>query len=123
MPKIFSASESSVLIDGDPVEGVQGIDYRMRRERSSIYALGSVERIGAVSGAYDVQGRLRVTSASDKLDALGGEQLFQIVAKFKHGDTEATVTFDDCLLTEKTFGLSVSGQGEAVYSFTAVRVR
>jgi hypothetical protein len=123
MPTIYAACESTVLVDGDPVDGVQGIDYRMRRDRSNIYALGSTERVGVISGAYDVQGRLRVTSASEKLDGLGGEQLFQIVAKLRHGEVEATVTFDDCYLTEKSFDLSVNGQGAAIYSFSAARMR
>lgn len=123
MPTIFAASESTVLIDGNPVEGVQGIDYRMRRSRSNVYALGSTERVGIVSGAYDVEGRLRVASASPALDALKGEQLFQIVAQLKHGDQQSTVTFDDCFLTEKSFALAVNGQGEAIYSFSAARVR
>ncbi|CRZ14817.1 hypothetical protein [Mycolicibacterium neworleansense] len=123
MPTIYAASESTVLVDGDPIEGVQGIDYRTRHERTNIYALGSTERVGVVSGAYEVQGRIRVTSASAKLDALGSEQLFQIIANLRHGDTEATVTFDDCCLTEKTFDLSVNGQGSAVYAFSAARMR
>jgi len=66
MPTIFAASESTVLVDGEPVEGVQGIDYRTRHDRTNIYALGSTERVGVVSGAYEVQGRLRVASASSQ---------------------------------------------------------
>lgn len=123
MPTVFAATESSVLVDGEPVEGVQGIDYRMRRARANIYALGSTERIGVTSGEYEVQGRLRVASASVKLDALTGEQLFQIVANLRHGETATTVTFDECFITEKTFDLSVAGHGQAVYSFSAARVR
>jgi len=123
MSTIYSASESSVLVDGHAVDGVQGIDYRMRRDRSNVYALGSTERVDIVSGAYELEGRLRVASASPQLDGLGGDQMFQIVAKLKHGATEATVTFDDCFLTAKEFDLSVNGHGEAIYSFSAVRVR
>lgn len=123
MPTIFAASESTVLVDGEPVEGVQGIDYRARRDRANIYALGSTERVGVVSGAYEVEGRLRVASASPKLDGLAGDQLFQIIANLRHGDTQATVTFDDCYLTEKTFDMSVNGHGAAVYAFSAARVR
>jgi hypothetical protein len=123
MPTIFAASESTVLIDGEAVDGVQGIDYRTRRDRTNIYALGSTERVGVVSGAYEVEGRLRVTSASAKLDGLAGDKLFQIIAKLRNGDTEATVTFDDCYLTEKAFDLTVNGQGAAVYTFSATRVR
>jgi len=123
MPTIFAASESTVQVDGEPVVGVQGIDYRVLRDRTNIYALGSTERVGVVSGAYEVQGRLRVASASPKLDGLAGDQLFQIIANLRHGDTQATVTFDDCYLTEKTFEMSVNGQGAAVYAFSAARVR
>lgn len=123
MPAIYAASESTVSVDGNPVDGVQGIEYRMRRNRSNIYALGSTERFGVTSGAYDVEGRLRVASTSPSLDALGGEQLFQIIASLKHGDAASTVTFDDCFLVDKTFELSVNGSGETVYSFNAARVR
>lgn len=123
MPTVFAATESSVLVDGEPVDGVQGIDYRMRRSRSNIYALGSTERIDVTSGAYDVEGRLRVASTSPALDGLAGEQRFQIIANLRHGETTSTVTFDDCFLTEKTFELSVSGSGVAVYVFSAARVR
>ncbi|MBT2498623.1 hypothetical protein J7E25_05905 [Agromyces sp. ISL-38] len=123
MPTIFAASESTVLVDGEPVEGVQGIDYRTRHDRTNVYALGSTERVDVVSGAYEVQGRIRVVSASAALDAIVGDQLFQVIANLRHGTTESTVTFDDCTLTEKTFDLSVNGQGAAVYAFSAARVR
>ncbi len=123
MPTIFAANESSVLVDGEPLLGVQAIDYRTRRARSNLYALGSAERIGVTSGAHDVEGRLRVASASAALDGLAEQQTFQVVANLRHGETEVTVTFDDCYLTEKTFDLGVSGHGEAVYSFSATRVR
>jgi hypothetical protein len=33
------------------------------------------------------------------------------------------VTFDECFLQEKTFDMSVGSHGEALYSFTATRVR
>lgn len=123
MPTVFAATESSVLIDGAPVDGVQGIEYRMRRARTNIYALGSTERIDVTSGAYDVEGRLRVASTSPALDAVAGAQFFQVIANLRHGDVSTTVTFDDCFLTDKTFELSVGGSGVAVYSFTAARVR
>jgi hypothetical protein len=123
MPTIFAANESSILVDGEPVNGVQSLDYRTRRARSNVYALGSSERIGVTSGAYDVEGRLRVTSSSPALDALQDDQTFQVVASLHHGETAVTVTFDDCYLTDKSFDLGVSGHGEAVYGFSATRVR
>lgn len=123
MPTIFAASESTVLVDGQPVDGVQGIDYRTRNDRSNVYALGSTERVGVVSGTYEVQGRIRVVSASAELDGIAADTSFQIIANLRHGDTTATVTFDECFLTEKTFDLSVNGQGAAVYAFSAARMR
>ncbi len=123
MTTLFAANESSVLIDGDPLLGVQAIDYRAERVRSNLYALGSAERIGVTSGAHDVQGRLRVASASATLDGLEEDQQFQVIANLRHGETEVTVTFDDCYLTDKTFDLGVGGHGEAVYGFSATRVR
>lgn len=123
MPTIFAANESSILVDGEPVQGVQSLDYRTRRARSNLYALGSSERIGVTSGAYDVEARLRVASASPALDALDEDQSFQVVASLHHGDTAVTVSFDDCYLTEKSFDLGVASHGEAVYGFSATRVR
>ena len=123
MPTIFAANESSVLIDGAAVEGVRSIEYRQHRVRSNVYALGSTERIGMISGPQVVEGRLSVASATATLDALGGEAPFQLSAQFRHGDTALTVTFDECFLQEKSFALGVGAHGEAAYAFTATRVR
>jgi len=120
---IFAASESTVQVDGENVDGVRSIDYRFNQVRSNVYALGSVERIGIVSGAESVEGVLRVASTSKKLNGLTGETKFQVIALLKHGDTKMTVTFDECYLLEKSFDIAVGGQGEAVYTFTATRVR
>jgi hypothetical protein len=40
-----------------------------------------------------------------------------------HGETKMSVTFDECYLQEKSFALGVGGHGEAIYSFSATRVR
>jgi hypothetical protein len=122
-PTIYAANESSVLVDGQPISGVQSVDYRYHRARTNLYALGSPERVGVTSGPYSAEGRLRVASASAEMDALGSEQVFQVIANLKQGDTTVTVTFDDCVLVEKSFDIGVGGHGEAVYGFTAVRVR
>ncbi len=95
MPTIFAANESSVLIDGTSVVGVRSIEYRQQRVRTNVYALGSSERIGMVSGPQVVEGRLTVASATPSLDALAGEAPFQLSAQFRHGDTQFTVTFDE----------------------------
>ncbi len=123
MPTIFAANESIVLLDGEPVEGVRSIEYRQTQARESIYALGRAERISLVSGPQTVEGRLRVASTSAKFNALTGDKQFQVTAQLKHGETKMAVSFDECFLVEKTFDLSVGGHGEAVYSFTATRVR
>ncbi|HLF78730.1 MAG TPA: hypothetical protein VJB57_14720 [Dehalococcoidia bacterium] len=123
MPTIFAASESKVLVNGEPVEGVRVIEYRHQQVRENVYALGSTERIGLISGPQFVDGRLKVASTSPALNALNGESQFQITAQLKHGSSVMTVTFDECYLQEKTFDIGVGGHGEATYAFTATRVR
>lgn len=123
MPTIFAANESSVLLDGKPLEGVRAIEYRQERVRSSIYALGSAERVGLVSGPQIVEGRLKVASSDPRLDALDPATPFQIAAQLTHGDTKKTVTFDECYMTQTSFELGVGSHGEALYAFTATRIR
>jgi len=123
MPTIFAANESSVLVDGTAVEGVVALEYRRRQARANVYALGSAERIGMVSGLQSVEGRLTVASASPGLDAIPPDQGFQVSAQLKRGDTSVIVTFDECMLAEKEFALTVGQHGQAVYAFTAARVR
>ncbi|MCU0300128.1 MAG: hypothetical protein MUF35_00805 [Candidatus Nanopelagicales bacterium] len=123
MPTVFVANESAVLVNGEAVEGVRAVEYRRATVRSDLYAIGAAERIGVVSGHHSVEGRLRVASASRALDALGGDDVFQISAQLRHGETTLTVSFDECLLTEKSFAMGAGGHGEAVYAFTATRVR
>ena len=123
MPTIFVANESSVLVDGQAVEGVQALEYRRQEARANVYAIGSTERIGIISGAAHVEGSLVVASTSQALDRIAAEKPFQISAQLKHGDTHVAVTFDDCFLAGKSFQLGVGNHGEAVYSFTAARVR
>ncbi len=123
MPVIFAASESVVQLDGKPLEGVVSIDYRFTQARENVYAIGSVERIATVSGPQAVEGVLRVASTNDALNQKTADQSFQITATFKHGSTSMDVSFDECFLTGKSFELGVGGNGEAVYTFSATRVR
>jgi hypothetical protein len=123
VPTIFAASESQVLVGGQPVQGVKAVEYRRVQARESIYGLGTSERIGLVSGPQLFEGRLRVASTAPALDGLQPLEHVQISAVLVHGDTRMTVTFDECFLQEKTFELGVGGHGEAIYSFTATRVR
>jgi hypothetical protein len=123
MPTIFAANESSVMVDGEAVEGVRAIDYRRRQVRTSVYALASAERVGMISGPSIVEGQLRVASTSPQLDRLDSARAFQISARLRHGEAQMSVTFDECYLMEKAFDLSVGEHGESVYAFTATRVR
>lgn len=128
MPTLFAASESSVMVDGEAVEGVRAIEYRHQQLRSNVYALGSTERIGMVSGGQSVEGRLRVASTNGKLNGLAGDRVFQVIATLKHtGANNKTkqmiVTFDECYLLDKSFSIETSGHGEAVYTFSAIRVK
>ena len=122
IPPIYTANESKVLINDTTVDGVRSLEYARRQARESLYAMGSAERIGVVSGAGIVQGRLRVLSTSPTLDALDSGASFQVSAQLKHGSSSLVVTFDECYLDDKSLELSVGGQAEAVYSFTATRV-
>lgn len=123
MPTVYAANESAVLVDGEAVEGVRAVEYRTSTERNDLYAVGSGERIGVISGRRSVEGRIRVASSSPKLESLGGDTFFQIAAPLRQGDTEVTVSFDECLLTETSFAIGAGSHAETVYAFTATRVR
>jgi hypothetical protein len=123
MPTLFASNESSVMINGEAVEGVRAIEYRRQQVRTNIYGLGSAERIGMISGPLIVEGLMRVTSTSPALDKLMGDKAFQVTANLKHGSAGMTVTFDECFIKEKSYTMEVGGHGEALYTFTATRVR
>lgn len=123
MPTIYAASESAVLVNGEAIEGVTSIEYRRHQVRTNIYSIGGSERIGLSSGPITVDGRLRVTSANAALDALGSGDQFQIAATLRQGETQVSVSFDECYMVEKAFEMSAGGHGAAVYAFTATRVR
>jgi len=127
MASVFTANSSAVLVAGERVAGVRSIDFRHERAQSSVYALGSPERVAVVYGGTSVAGRLTVASASDALDALlvSGEA-FQIVANLSARpdlEPERSVAFDGCQMTGKAFALAAGEHAEAVYDFTATRVR
>ena len=111
------------MVDGTPIEGVRSVEYRTNTVRNDLYAIGSSERIGVITGGRSVEGRIRVASSAPALDALLGDTFFQIAAPLRQGETEVTVSFDECLLTEKSFSMGAGGHGETIYAFTATRVR
>ena len=130
MPTVYSANSSSVLVDGEAVEGLQSIAFRVVTEREDIRAIGSDERIDVSFGLRTVQGELIVRSTSaklnQKLDERGGFQLVANLAKDKGAvvtDKAASYAFDGCFLEGKSFGLDASGTAVTTYSFSATRVR
>lgn len=123
MPTIVAAAESQVMLDGKPLDAVRSIEYRAQQTHTPIFALGSTERIGVVSGPQLIEGRVRIASTNPVLAGKGPDDAFQLSAQLKHGKTTVTVTFDECYLSERGFSLAVGEFGEAVYAFTATRVR
>jgi hypothetical protein len=124
MATIFTANSSSILVDGQAVDGVQAVDYRGVRQQGDVFAIGSSERMTSYYGATRVDGRITVASADATLDALvNSGNAFQVVGNLAHADTGRTVAFDDCRMAKKEFALSLGGHAETVYLFTATRVR
>jgi len=124
MPQVFTAFASEARVNGTVVEGLQSIEYHHRKSRYNVGAIGTDERIAVYFGMRVVLGSLRVASDNADLDTLldSGEQ-FTVSAVLRHGDGSRTVTFDGCVMDEKSFVLSTQAHGEAVYTFSATRVR
>lgn len=128
MTALFVANRSSVLIDGVAVEGLQSLVYRVVTEREDIRAVGSGERVDVSFGLRSVQGELVVKSADYVLDAhLSGQSSFQLVANLKKDPaTDAprrTLSFDDCYVEGKSFGMDAGGSAVTTYAFSATRIR
>ncbi len=133
MPTILSANSSNVLLDGEPIEGLQAITYKVVKNREDIPAIGTDERIDVSFGLKVVSGTLKVKSTNTKLNGhLANNTSFQIVANLKKGtaapsggiasETSQTVTFDECFADDKDVGLDASGVLITTYTFTATRV-
>jgi hypothetical protein len=127
MPTVFSANKSSVLVDGEPTEGLQSIVFRVVTEREDIRAIGSEERVDVSFGLRTVHGELAVRSTAVKLDDhLTNRTKFQLVASLKKGDDAApkrSYSFDDCYVESKALSMETGGTAVTVYTFTATRVR
>jgi len=127
MATVFTANSSAVLVGGERVLGVRSIDFQHRRAQEHVYALGSAERVAVIYGGTSVAGRIVVASASDALDALlASGEAFQVVANLSARadlEPERSVAFDGCHMINKSFALAAGGHAEAVYEFTATRLR
>lgn len=127
MPMVFSANRSSILVDGEAVDGLQSIVFRVVTEREDIRAIGSNERVDVIFGLRTVQGELVIRSASVKLDGLLQQRAkFQLVTSLKRtegSDDTRTLSFDDCFVEGKSFRMDAHGSAATTYAFTATRVR
>jgi hypothetical protein len=124
MPQIYTAFASEVKVNEETLEGIQAIEYRETKHRQQVGAVGTDERIAVYFGTKEVSGRLRIASANPTLDKLlQSNDKFSVSATLRHKDIQRHVTFDDCYMEEKSFGLSAEGHGETLYSFTATRLR
>ena len=130
MPTVFSANNSSVLVDGEAVEGLQSLAFRVVTEREDIRAIGSDERVDVSFGLRTVLGELVVRSSSARLNKLlddrAGFQLVASLAKAKGiaaTDRPVTYAFDGSFMESKSFGLDASGSAVTTYGFSATRMR
>ena len=126
MPAIYSANKSNVLIDGEAIEGLQSLAFRVVTEREDIRAVGVDERIDVSFGLRTVQGEIIVRSASVKLDELLRDRaVFQLVANLKKDDAGElrAYSFDDCYVESKSFNMGAGGTAVTNYAFSATRIR
>lgn len=130
MPTVFSANSSSVLVDGEPVEGLHSLAFRVVTEREDIRAIGSDERIDVSFGLRTVLGELVVRSTSAKLNGLLASRTgFQLVANLSKDkgisvtDKAVTYAFDQCFLESKSFGMDAGGTAATTYVFSSTRLR
>ncbi|MEX1364988.1 MAG: hypothetical protein AB1Z98_17805 [Nannocystaceae bacterium] len=128
MPTVLSANHSSLLVDGDAVEGIQSIAFRVVTEREDIRAIGADERVDVSFGLRTVQGEVVVRSTAPVLDdKLATRGSFNMVAALKKGpdaeDPQRSFAFDDCYVESKSLGMGAGGIAETTYVFTSTRVR
>lgn len=128
MATVFSANKSSLLIDGEAVEGVQSLAFRVTTEREDIRSVGSDERVAVSFGLRVVNGEVVIRSTANLLDdKLTQRSSFSMVAALKQGtgadEPQRSYAFDDCYVESKYLSMAASGTAETTYVFTATRVR
>ena len=128
MATVFSSSRSSVLVDGEQLEGLQSLAFNVTTEQEDVRGVGTTERVAVIFGLRMVEGELAIRSANTKLDTLLTEQgKFQLVANLKQSDAadspKRTMSFDDCYVSNKSFQLGAGGSVLTSYRFTATRLR
>jgi hypothetical protein len=128
MATVFSANKSSVLVDGEAVDGLQSLAFRTQTEQEDVRGIGTDERVAVVFGMRTVLGELVVKSANTKLDDLFGQQAaFQLVADLKQDESDTSakrkLSFDGCYVQDKRFSLGAGGSVLTTYNFSATRLR
>ncbi len=128
MATVFSANRSNVLLDGEAIEGLQSLAFRLVTEREDVRAIGSAERVAVSFGLRTVQGEITVRSANFKLDThLDKQSKFQLVSNLKKDDStdapKRTISLDDCYVENKEFNIGASGTAVTTYFFSATRIR
>jgi hypothetical protein len=127
----YGANASKLMIDGEDVHGATSLDFSISRSKEDIHSIDTEERMGAYYGALKVTGSIKVRSAYEKLDKKMYEPIpevasFQMVVQMfpQGGDKQVRqITFDDCVLEEKSLAISSNGVAETTYKFSATRVR
>ncbi|WP_058556379.1 hypothetical protein [Thiohalocapsa sp. ML1] len=125
MPKILSANRANVLVDGEPVEGLQEIAYKSQTPYADVAAIGARNRIGVVFGTTSVTGSLRIRSLSERLDALLTSQApFQIFVSVNDAGDEvlSELSFNECYLHGKSHVMGAGNVAETLYEFSATAV-
>ncbi len=124
MPQLYTAFASEIKVNEETIEGLQSIEYSLSKNRRDVGAVGTAERISVYFGLQVVIGRLRVASANLTLDKfLLDNTKFSVSATLRHDETSHKLTFDDCFMEDKAFGLNIDSHATTVYTFTATRVR
>lgn len=128
MATVFAASRSTVLVDGEQIEGLQSLTFRVTTEQEDVRGVGTSERVAVIFGLRSVQGELAIRSANLKLDTLLQQQAgFQLVANLRQTDAQdspkRTLSFDDCYVVDKSFSVGPGGSVLTSYGFTATRLR
>jgi hypothetical protein len=124
MGQVYTAFASEVKVNDETIAGLQSIEYAVQRNRQSVGAVGTDERIAVYFGLKIVTGSITVASVNATLDKLlkSGDK-FSISAVLKHGTDSRNVTFDECYCETKSFAMSAESHGSTVYGFSSTRVR
>lgn len=125
MPKILSANRANVLVDGEPVEGLQEINYKSQTPYVDVAAIGSRNRVGIVQGTTSITGTLRIRSLSDRLDALLQSQApFQLFVSVNDASDEvlSELSFNECHLHGKSYVMGAGNVAESLYEFSATAI-